>query len=104
MKTFKIVVIISFLIQISCSDDETAVVKVNCDSVIEFDLSKGQCNEDINISSLCSNIMNNEFRTITACNIPSHNIGLFVNIQGALNSNLISAQSIIYEMIKRPRS
>jgi hypothetical protein len=48
--------------------------------------------------------MNNEFRTITACNIPSHNIGLFVNIQGALNSNLISAQLIIYEMVKKYRS
>lgn len=91
MKTLKIVFIISFLILISCSDYETAVVKVDCNSVIEFDLSNGQCNEEINIHIIYSNIINNEFRTITACNITNHNIVLFGNIQGLLNPNLISA-------------
>jgi hypothetical protein len=49
MKTLKIVFIISFLILISCSDDEVLAVKADCNPVIEFDLSNEQCNEDINI-------------------------------------------------------
>ena len=104
MKTLKIVFIISFLILISFSDDKTAFVKAVCNPVIEFDLSNEQCNEEINIHSIYSNIINNEFRTITACNIPNHNIELFGNIQGLLNPNLISAQTSIYEMVKKYRS
>lgn len=87
----------------SCKDDDDSSSNPSnnnnndiCTSAIELDTSRGNCGEMLSQSSNFNTNNNGNFREIRANSIPDHNVGLFGNVQGALNPNTIKSQNEIY--------
>ena len=87
----------------ACSEDvATEPDDSECSSSITVDTSRGACTETLGFTPLVSVNVSGDFRTITANNIPDHDVGLFGNVQGSLNPNAISQQNSTYEIDATP--
>ncbi len=74
----------------------------NCESSINLDSSRGACDETLTTSSTFNSSVQSGIRTIQSTNIPNHKVGLFGQVDGAINPNAISAQDETYEITSEP--
>lgn len=89
----------------ACSedDDTTASNNSNCTSDIEFDDSRGDCDQSLSYTSQISISSSNGNWMISANSIPDHKVGLFGRVPGALNPNAVSPQSESYTITQNPQ-
>lgn len=88
----------------SCDDDQVGdpVSAINCVSDQVIDQSRGACSETLNFTPQYNESISGSTRTITCNNIPDHKVGLFGNVNGAINPNAISEQSKSYDITTSP--
>ena len=77
---------------------------IPCNNLVEIpvDISRGECNVTLPWLSESNFTESYGYRTISANNIPSHNVGLFGQVAGALNPNAISPQNSLYQITLDP--
>ena len=87
-----------------CDDDasDNAGDNANCVQIIEVDTTRGACSESLSYSNEVTFSSSGDLRTITANNIPQHDVGLFGNQIGSLNPNAIMPQNSSYEIDLTP--
>ncbi len=107
MKLYLLGILIVTLV-ISCSTDSTIQGEIedeiteNCSSDQVIDKSRGVCSETLTFTPLFAESIIGTVRTITTNNIPNHKVGVFGNVQGAINPNAISEQSETYTITTIP--
>lgn len=91
------------LLLFACSDDEkTSTVTTNCTVSNTIDKSRGDCGQTLTASNAYSAKVEGVNRVISSNSIPSHKVGLFGRIMGALNPNPITEQSESYTIPLNP--
>ena len=86
-----------------CSESTTTDAGPDeCVSTIEVDTTRGECSETLTFVPRVDMRVAGDNRVITANNIPDHAVGLFGNMQGALNPNAIREQSSTYQVNTAP--
>jgi len=89
------------IIVFSCKkDDETTTS--NCSSDQVLDNSRGACDQSLSFTSQYNESIQGTVREISSNNIPDHMVGLFGQVQGALNPNAITEQSETYQITTTP--
>lgn len=74
----------------------------DCQDSIEVDTSRGACNVSLNYQNEVSFSTTGNSINITSNSIPNHDVGLFGNVSGALNPNVITPQNSTYELDAAP--
>ena len=82
----------------ACSDDEGETIVNPCISDQIFSQSRGDCNVSLSIETSYSENITENSRIISSNSIPNHMVGLFGNVQGALNPHSISEQNLVYNL------
>ena len=96
-------VICSFASLSSCNkDDDSTVVHDTCTSDQVLDKSRGACTETLVASPVYNESISGTNRIISTNSIPNHLVGLFGQVSGALNPNVISVQSESYTITTTP--
>ena len=98
------IVVFIFMFFFSCGDSqsEDSTGSENCNELIMVDTSRGLCTEQLSYSNQVIFSISGDLRKVTANNIPTHNVGLFGNVSGALNPNAITAQNSSYDIDLTP--
>lgn len=91
------VAIISAHLFTACQNSE-----VDCSATQQLDTSRGVCSVTLSESPSYSESANGTSRTITTNCIPSHKVGVFGQVQGAINPNAIAPQNNAYSITVAP--
>ncbi|MEM7186265.1 MAG: YHYH protein [Bacteroidota bacterium] len=110
MYFFKITLLFLMSLSVSgCSQEDDSTTTSDPDVSVEtcstnrvLDSSRGACNETLPYGSEYDETTSATTRIITSNNIPDHRVGLFGQVQGALNPNEISEQNASYEIPLNP--
>ncbi len=84
------------------SETEDAIVTDDCIVAYELDDSRGACDQTLTEASVYEETTSDDYRLISANSIPGHKVGLFGEVQGALNPNAISEQDESYTITNAP--
>lgn len=94
------------LIMASCTKEEVTIgdttTNSECTKGNELDDTRGDCSEQLSFTSQYSESTSGASRVISSNNIPSHKVGLFGHVPGALNPNAISQQNATYHVTLNP--
>jgi hypothetical protein len=82
--------------------EEITVADDDCTVAYELDDSRGACDQTLTETSIYEESTSDGFRLISANSIPEHKVGLFGEVQGALNPNEISEQDESYTITNTP--
>jgi hypothetical protein len=105
MKTYALIptIIITVLLTNCKKDNEVVDDSISdCTPTHSLDYSRGTCDQTLNTIPQYTESVSGSIRTITSNSIPNHLVGLFGQVQGALNPNAISAQSETYQVSTTP--
>ena len=91
-----------FITGCASDTDDTVGSNIDCDQIVEVDTTRGACSESLSYSNEVTFSSSGDFRTITANNIPQHDVGLFGNQIGSINPNEITPQNSSYEIDLTP--
>lgn len=106
MRYPKLIFIISlsfiFILNSCNKDNEESNSDCSSDQIIDY--SRGDCDQNLTPSSSYSETTSGNNRLINANSIPNHLVGLFGQVQGALNPNAISVQNENYLLTLAPNT
>ena len=87
----------------ACQKDEIRDPSAeNCMSEQILDNTRGACNESLNFQSVVTINLEGSIININSNCIPSHKVGLFGKVQGALNPNAITPQEVSHKINSQP--